>query len=1289
MNYLTDPKLKLTDIQIVVGVGTHSSGLPPYEEMKNEAEQRGIKVLEPMDRAERTSLRTVTTSNEVLFSDGTSPHKTQIRKWGVGESQAPVTPIIPVNKLFNLKGVGPCQIYSAQTKEEKEEMLKEWFAQATEPREFSLEFMKEFIKEDSGATVIALKLPSGKILGIAIYNKQGRGIRKSGEVSTYGPTNVYHLCLLEVDRDYRAQVTKDGQVIEKGKGIGVVFLAYVIEKSMNDPKIKESARGIVTVLPTKKVKAGKYYENLGFQEILPLDRKSSGDIQRFYSSADNSKKILVRAEELVSSNMKGDNGPAGSKIVNDGKSLTTALTRTTSPENPELVSPDIKVSYNTKKSEFSTKITQPENELVGVALDDMLREKTEGLNKVLEENPEFSCQFEKTKITARLEWKGTHFVVRPINVDKVLRPSRLKRFNKKPMNQFISPEGTFGKVLFKVVHIDGRNAVFIEEIHPSLGIRLIGQSKSEETNTNLSLRYWPTAVLTHIILEAEKLGFHDVYVTTEKQIYEYDGWELGGISPDNAKIHYYEPPFFAAKDLGLSMEKVKSKVYFKEKLVFTRELYHISLPAENTSGSILINNGTRTTSSIRIIDETADKAKGERPASSDQKILDLATGIQKLKTIKYPENKIEIAKQLGVDTRPAEQRLLDVQFVGLDMAIKKQVNPDNKPLKAVYAGAAADISNLLYATNATEMYFLNEYSLAQKDFELYLDLSFWKDDYFWSECQNSPYMQHKFMMGWSKYDEVDGVNKLAMALLMELRSIGVERQDIKVSKTQDGFLRVNFKWIYPGTTIKKDYAITFIGGDVNDLLDEKFTPPTLTEFLDNGIDVFFMKAGNKIVRGYAHFMSRIGNSMNDGGFCITDDVDNEANEFDLEPYLEKDGAKFTDTLANPEKEQWEKLLPKIDARYGIETGKYGNWLNIRQKVSSNMKTSLITREQILKVIERRNEFDRPGWLDDEAKEQIVEALMGGVVEDFGELIEQGRFKVSKGKPFTASHDVAAKDLFVSRGKSIEMIIEKGFDWRNLRHWDVYNKGVWVSLSHRSLTSKDLVITFEGNVLEGDYNFYIPHILKFRVKGEMKRLEERAQKFGNNEYPMHYPLWSYLGVLLFDIFNIDGTMLGDDVIIIRNPQSIKRIEKREDYFKRIQSQNGNGTAGSKIVNANKGSVASDIKGGIDFNKQNMNVETKGEGVKSLLGSSSSLGSLSSEQNPTNTINSINALTSDDITGFIPVIINIVPVTDFAGLLGLSKQDIEGKAAESKAESPELSKSEALDKAKELEMVGVEG
>ena len=102
------------------------------------------------------------------------------------------------------------------------------------------------------------------------------------------------------------------------------------------------------------------------------------------------------------------------------------------------------------------------------------------------------------------------------------------------------------------------------------------------------------------------------------------------------------------------------------------------------------------------------------------------------------------------------------------------------------------------------------------------------------------------------------------------------------------------------------------------------------------------------------------------------------------------------------------------------------------------------------------------------------------------------------------------------------------------------------------------------------------------------------------------------------------------------------------------------------------------GGIDFNAKNMNVKVRGEGVEIPIADSEEQRIADSEEQriadsgerignteelnaKSSTLNAnspeLYTLNADDIQGFSPVIIQVVPITDFYGLLGLKEDDIQ--------------------------------
>ncbi|MDD3375317.1 MAG: FHA domain-containing protein [Candidatus Omnitrophica bacterium] len=89
-----------------------------------------------------------------------------------------------------------------------------------------------------------------------------------------------------------------------------------------------------------------------------------------------------------------------------------------------------------------------------------------------------------------------------------------------------------------------------------------------------------------------------------------------------------------------------------------------------------------------------------------------------------------------------------------------------------------------------------------------------------------------------------------------------------------------------------------------------------------------------------------------------------------------------------------------------------------------------------------------------------------------------------------------------------------------------------------------------------------------------------------------------------------------------------------YYRQVQAED----LDSENYYTKFGVASSNLKGGIDFNAENMNVTTKGDEIDFDI--------------PLDLQN----ITSSSIEGFVPIIINITPVTDFMGLLGLREDDL---------------------------------
>jgi len=212
---------------------------------------------------------------------------------------------------------------------------------------------------------------------------------------------------------------------------------------------------------------------------------------------------------------------------------------------------------------------------------------------------------------------------------------------------------------------------------------------------------------------------------------------------------------------------------------------------------------------------------------------------------------------IALDMRPVKAFLLHEAFVRYDMAVKRQVNPDNKAKVGVYGGAGVDAPGFLLSLNTTENYFIGDYHGVTvdllnrlKDFRRQTDL-----DYF-------PF---KHGRGYAITDRVSGTNAVA-ALAWELEAIGVDLSKVR-ARDNNGCPMIEFEWAYQGQP-PRIYTITFIDGNL--LTD----PAACCKKLPSKIDIYYQNAGHHLAGSYpnpAPYIQLIYNRLKAGGFLATDD----------------------------------------------------------------------------------------------------------------------------------------------------------------------------------------------------------------------------------------------------------------------------------------------------------------------------------------------------------------------------------------------------------------------------------
>ncbi|MBU4376846.1 MAG: hypothetical protein KKD29_05130, partial [Candidatus Omnitrophica bacterium] len=264
--------------------------------------------------------------------------------------------------------------------------------------------------------------------------------------------------------------------------------------------------------------------------------------------------------------------------------------------------------------------------------------------------------------------------------------------------------------------------------------------------------------------------------------------------------------------------------------------------------------------------------------------------------------------------------ILQPAYAGHDIAVCNVVNPNHEAGKvAVYAGSGADVINFGLSLDATEGYFVDYF--APSRLELENALANWYD--IGSDILDTRYTSNKRFFGYAQ--TLQTASGLARAVILELKAIGVKREDVFIEETDAGSARIRFKWAYPGS-LEKEYTITFISGDIT---YPQIYSEELNAVLSRGIDVYYQRAALDVPKEYASFISYIGDAIKTGGYCVTDDYsfsgDTPSNP---EPYLEANGSLFThdEELKSLSMDKWKDILQKMGS------SPYGWHVKIRQKL---------------------------------------------------------------------------------------------------------------------------------------------------------------------------------------------------------------------------------------------------------------------------------------------------------------------------------------------------------------------
>ncbi len=225
-------------------------------------------------------------------------------------------------------------------------------------------------------------------------------------------------------------------------------------------------------------------------------------------------------------------------------------------------------------------------------------------------------------------------------------------------------------------------------------------------------------------------------------------------------------------------------------------------------------------------------------------------------------------------TPPAvSAELLQKEFVEHDMRIKELINPDdNESLIGLYGGAGLDVSNYLYSTNIRNSYFVDQFysMLTREDIEQFFSMSSEEMHEYMERNKMDWYKEMKHKNGYSPIQTFRNKERILAALALELESIGVDLTRISAIEKEDS-PGIKFYWNYPGSFEKLPYTITFINAD----LQNPYQSKELMRVLNNGIDIYYQRAGYTLPNLYQKGMSYINliyEAMREGGYFVTDDI---------------------------------------------------------------------------------------------------------------------------------------------------------------------------------------------------------------------------------------------------------------------------------------------------------------------------------------------------------------------------------------------------------------------------------
>lgn len=233
-------------------------------------------------------------------------------------------------------------------------------------------------------------------------------------------------------------------------------------------------------------------------------------------------------------------------------------------------------------------------------------------------------------------------------------------------------------------------------------------------------------------------------------------------------------------------------------------------------------------------------------------------------------------------------------------SLRKLVNPGGKDKSVIYGCAGADCMSVLLATDAKNFTFVDTTNITFNQFQNSLDTLRKKDSKLSHKIKEDLSKSDNFFDQRSRVGGSSSVysskgshlmNDLPLKLLFDLRETGVDLDKVLLTSTQNGLgIRIDFPWKYYGALEERMRSMTFVTADIT---NPDAYPDVLKSKLEDGFDIFYLKAAYFVPKLYHQFLPLIAKCIKKDGWLMTTDKTMIMEKVNPEECLQQKNVDFT------------------------------------------------------------------------------------------------------------------------------------------------------------------------------------------------------------------------------------------------------------------------------------------------------------------------------------------------------------------------------------------------------------